>query len=270
MSSKYPNENLFSVLHFFPHRCSLAWYKVNLFDAEQGRSVLSFFFFLINLKLQPRLSRCFTKIKNTYFFVFSTSQKVCTNTHTHTFLRICSYQRCDKYSSLPFLSSSRWAEAPGKHQFLQDAANSGLNTLVSGFSFGKIKEYEHSLRSNYVRSTGPLEGRVSAEHDQSWFASYRKDDRTPSDCLVSASLYLSSLEEDLSLLLLLLFILHLVQLLKELRGHQSSARDCHPPANRWRWYSINSKKGRSIPGLQECTRKIHPWLSLWAHHNINF
>lgn len=54
---------------------------------------------------------------------------------------------------------------------------------------------------------------------------------------------LSCLEEDLSLLLLLLFILHLVQLLKELRGHQSSARDCHPPANRWRWYSINSEVG---------------------------
>lgn len=133
MSSKYPNENLFSLLHFFPNRCSLAWHKVNLFDAEQGRSVLSFSFYL---KLQPCQSRHFAKM-NFFFFWFSPLHRNCPNTCTH-FSELALIKGSDHYSRLPFLSSSKCAGS-GKHRFLQDAANSGLNTLVLGFVFGENK-----------------------------------------------------------------------------------------------------------------------------------
>lgn len=127
MSSKYPNENLFGLLHFFPpHRRSLAWHKVNLFDAEQGRSVLSFSFYL---KLQPCQSRHFVEMKKKKkgFFLFSRLYRNCPQTH----VRI----------SQNWLLSKVLIRIPGsgKHRFLQDAANRGLNTLVLGFVLGGKK-----------------------------------------------------------------------------------------------------------------------------------
>lgn len=122
MSSKYPNEDLFSVLHFPPNWCSLAEPKVNLFAEVKGRSVL-----LCCLSWHFAT----TKNANKLFVCFFTSLYE----YRHTIIKFDSFHRFWSLLSI-FLCPSKRARNPVKHCMLQEAADIKGNKPTGRTMFG--------------------------------------------------------------------------------------------------------------------------------------